>query len=304
MISKPSLKALTTFAAAARLESFKAAGELLNVSPSAVSHQIKAVELWLGQALFERSTRQVTLSVAGKRLSADLQKHFLGIDQALERARADVPPRSLHISALPLFANTWLLPRLAQFELSHPGFSITLDTVNSLADLAAGDVDIGIRNTRVRAPGLVHRKLIDVQLVPLCVPELASNISCQELLQLPLIAHAARRNSWQQWLQKQGVHDWPPPRLFAVDTIPGAIAAAAQGAGVMLGLAPFIWEADGIGALHDPVRQPLLAGGQYTLVYRAADKNKADVQTFVDWLLATMRADYYRLLRLPAVGAP
>ncbi len=299
MSTKPSHKALTTFATAARLESFKATGVLLHVSPSAVSHQIKAVEQWLGHPLFERSTRRVTLTPRGKQLSAALQHHYRGIDEALERAQTRDAPRTLHISTLPLFAHTWLLPRLADFEFKHPGISITLDTVNAISDLEGGKVDIGIRNTRERAKGLTHRKLIDVQLVPLCSPEFARKLSCEDVAKKPLIAHAGRPNGWKHWLKKQGVNDWPPPRLLTVDTIPGAIAAAAEGAGLMLGLTPFIWEAKGVELLHDPVGAPLLPGGEYTLVHRKNDSSNADVQAFAVWIQAALRSDYHRLLALP-----
>lgn len=299
MTAKPTHKALVTFVTAARLESFKATGEVLNVSASAVSHQIKAVEQWLGQPLFERSTRKIELTPRGKQLSAALQHHYLGIDEALERAQTSDTPRTLRISALPLLAYSWLLPRLPDFEFNHPGISITLDTVNTIVDLEAGDVDIGIRNTRIRAKGLVHRKLIDVQLVPLCSPALAQKLTCKQVAKMPLIAHSGRPKGWQRWLQRQGVDHWPPPRLLTVDTIPGAIAAASEGAGIMLGLAPFIWEAKGIGALHDPVGAALLSGGEYTLVYRKRDDSNPDLQAFANWIGRTMRADYHRLISLP-----
>ncbi len=297
----PSFKTLKTFATAARLENFKAAASELHVSPSAISHQIKVLEDWLGVRLFERTTRQVSITPAGARLSRKLQRQFQAIDDSLQGARAKFTERTLRISALPLFTDTWLLPKLASFEANHPGINIELDTLNRVADLDTDNIDIGIRNTRIRQPGLVHKKLIDLQVVPLCSPELASTLTPKGLLQQTLIVHGGRPDGWRWWLRQQGVDAWPPKKLLTLDTIGSAITAASRGTGVLQGLAPFIWETPGIEQLHNPVNAPLISGGSYTLVYRKKDQSTPQIKAFADWLQAELKTDYHRLISL---GSP
>lgn len=280
----------------------------LHVSPSAVSHQIKTLEDWLGVRLFERTTRQVNLTPAGSRLAKKLQRQFLAIENALYDARANYEERTLRISALPLFTDTWLLPRLGRFEASHPGINIELDTLNRIANLDTDNIDIGIRNTRINQPGLVHRKLIDLQSVPLCSRSLVptgKHITPRALLRLPLIVHGGRRDGWQWWLRQQGLtgaESGSPKAVLTLDTIPSAIAAASKGAGVMLGLAPFIWQASGIENLRNPVKAPLVSGGSYTVVYRKEDRSSPQISAFVSWLLAEMKSDYHRLIGLAATA--
>lgn len=298
-MGRPSPTTLRTFAAAGRLESFRDAAAELHVTASAVSHQVRLLEEWVGAPLFRRSTRRVELTPLGARLSEAIGKGFAQIDRALDEARANSTDDRLRVSALPLFANTWLVPRLASFEKRWPGLTIELETVNDVVDLSAGEADVAIRNAAVSESGLVRRKLIDVEAVPLCSPPIAATIgSPEDLPRHTLIEHSARPDGWRTWFAAMGHPALKPKKTLSFDNLPSAISAAVQGAGVMLGLSPFVWDAPGADRLVNPIAGPLVQAGEYSVVYSRKDERRHVVRAFVDWIFEEMKADARRLRAL------
>jgi LysR family glycine cleavage system transcriptional activator len=298
-VPRPSPTTLRTFAVAGRLASFRDAAAELHVTPSAVSHQIRALEQWVGAPLFRRSTRQVELTPLGAGLSEAIGKAFAEIDGALDRAREDSTDNRLRVSALPLFSNTWLVARLAAFERRWPGLTIELETVNDVVDLAAGEADVAIRNAPTSSSALARRKLVDLQAVPLCTPAIAARIAAPtDLVRFTLIEHSARPDGWRSWFTAMGHKGLEPRKTLRVDNLPSAISAAVEGVGVMIGLAPFIWEAPGVDRLENPVAGPLVAAGSYSVVYARRDEHRRVVRAFVDWIFAEMKADLRRLQSL------
>ncbi len=295
-MSRPSPTTLRTFAVAGRLESFRGAAAELHVTSSAISHQVRALEEWVGAPLFRRSTRRVELTPLGAALCEAIGGGFAQIDRALDQARKDSTDNRLRVSALPLFSNTWLVPRLPSFESRWPELTIELETVNDLVDVASGAADIGIRNSPISSSGLVRRKLIDLQAVPLCTPALAEHIrGPTDLLRHMLIEHSARPDGWRSWFAAMGHAGMKPRKTLRLDNLPSAISAAVQGVGVMLGLAPFVWDAPGAERLRNPIAGPLLPAGCYSVVYAKRDEHRRVVRAFVDWIFAEMKADAPRL---------
>lgn len=138
------LNSIRVFEAAARLGSFKAAAEELHITPTAVSHQIRNLEAQLGTALFERRTRGVHLTGAGRRL-ADAARLSL---QTLAGAIEDIAgqPETLTINTTSAFASLWLVPRLQGFYRAHPDLRVVVQTDERLVDLQRDRrVDVAIR---------------------------------------------------------------------------------------------------------------------------------------------------------------
>src|SRR5262249_15542379 len=134
----PAYSTLRAFVAAARRESVRAAADELGVTPSAVSHQIRVLEGWVGQPLFLRAGRQIQLTAQGRKLFRRLNAGFDAIETAAKTARAAARDGSLRISALPLITSSWLVPRLQNFEelcaKERGEIVIEIDTSNALAD--------------------------------------------------------------------------------------------------------------------------------------------------------------------------
>jgi len=295
----PGSAALRAFVLAARRQSFRDAGLDLGLTPSAVSHQVRALEQWVGAPLFVRHVRQVRLTPLGQALSERLSRAFSEVDMALEEAKIQARVARLRIAALPLFTNVWLVPRLAGFEALHPELSLSIDTDARLVDLSAGEADVAIRNVAAVTAGLFGRKLLDLRATPLCTPELAHSISTpRDLARATLIDLSIGRAGWPEWLAASGCAGLKPRRTLTFDNVPSALDAAAQGRGVLLGLLPLILDAPNSSRLVAPLRQPPQDAGAYFVVCRRDDRASASVRAFTDWISEEMRADLTRLRRL------
>ncbi|MBI1187967.1 MAG: LysR family transcriptional regulator [Alphaproteobacteria bacterium] len=295
----PPFSALRAFDAAARLGGFRDAAAALGVTPSAISHQVRALEEAVGAPLFTRSVRAVALTPLGRSLHEALRPAFDQIGAALARTRAAARETRLKISALPLFVNVWLIPRLDRFAALHPEATIDIDTTNAIADFGREDVDIAIRSLFAPTPGLKARKLLDLTATPLCTPALARTLkSPRDLAGATLIHNSVRKAGWPEWLEAAGVKGLKARRNLAFDTVPSAVEAAAQGRGVLLGLMPIVFDAPAATDLVAPFSTPAMEAGSYYVVHRRGDESRALVAAFVAWLFSEMRADVRRLARL------
>ena len=189
--SLPALVSLRAFEAAARRLSFSLAGEELYVTQSAISHHIQKLEAELGAALFERRTRAVALTPAGRpTTSACMPRSSCCARAPRTSARRSVARRRLRIGLLSSFATRWLAPRLPAFSAAHPDIELQLQPDIGLADVAGGEVDAAIRYGR--GPGRVRaRQLMRERLSVVCAPSLIAGRkrprSPQDLLRHPLL---------------------------------------------------------------------------------------------------------------------
>ena len=142
-----SLADLQTFAAVARLCSFRRAALELGVSPSAVSHTLRTLEERLGVRLLNRTTRSVALTDAGERLLTRVSTALLDIEAAFDEANAfrDSPLGTLRINCPRAVAELVLMPLADQFLSQHPGMTLELTADDGLVDIVATGFDAGVR---------------------------------------------------------------------------------------------------------------------------------------------------------------
>lgn len=156
MFANLPVTALRTFESAARLRSFKLAAAELAVTPTAVSHQVKALEQRVGVALFERAPRGVRLTERGASLFAGVHGALLDIAQTLDALRPAPDAGALTISTTHSFAALWLVPRLGRFHQAYPQYQLRLDANARPVDLLQdASVDVAIRYSQKRYPALV-----------------------------------------------------------------------------------------------------------------------------------------------------
>lgn len=287
----PSFPALRAFEAAARLGSFARASEELHLTPSAVSHQIRALERWFGRALFRRANRQATLTADGQRLLAGLSSAF----DAIEAVCAELsppPPSSLAVHCTPSFAAKWLGPRLPAFVETHPGIAIRLSTSADSVDLGRHEeIDILIAYGRPpRGSGLTVESLGPEEIAALCTPEVAR---AAEAATPGEFAHFTRLDSsfspvrWPDWFAQNGLPVPGGAAGAAFDRGSLVISAAVQGLGVALETLRFAGDELAAGQL---VR---LGGGRaasltrdlHFICYRERDGTQEKIRAFRRWLL-------------------
>ena len=234
----PPLRALAAFEAAARNLSFQKAAAELNVTPSAISQQIRILEENLALTLFKRLNRRILLTEAGELYYASVALAFSSMAEATDRIHQHLNPHILMIRSSPSFAVKWLLPRLPDFIARHPEIDVRLDGTNEKTDFAREAVDIEFRVGTGDWKGLhvepIHRDVI----VPLACPRLVEAAGLQAPTDLGkgvrLIHSVKCPVSWEMWLTANHIPASVGFRGARFDRSFMAIDAAVNGLGVAL----------------------------------------------------------------------
>ncbi|WP_374367449.1 transcriptional regulator GcvA [Dongia sp.] len=289
MLKLPPLAAIRAFEAAARHGSFTAAAAELGMTQAAVSYQIKQLEDRVGQPLFLRGKRKVTLSEAGQRLAPAVSEAFQRLSLAFGALR-ESQDGVLSVTVVNTFGTNWLVPRLGTFQMAHPDIAVRLDTSARIVDFAHEDVDVGIRAGKGPWPGLKMHWLMPVEFAVFASPDLmagrSSVIDAADLLSWPLLDWTD--DAWRHWFTSVGIQDPQhiPIRNIQVQTQQLLGSAALAGQGVALLTPAFFRSEIASGRLiqvHPHVARHEI---DYWLVYPQERQNTRKIRAFRDWLLA------------------
>jgi DNA-binding transcriptional LysR family regulator len=270
--------------------SFKAAAEELCVTPSAVSHQIKGLELQLRAVLFERRTREIALTELGSTLYAQVEPLLTELDKVTSRfMQRNGQRRVLKITLLPFFASEMFIPRLSAFADSHRAIDIRVETTEAGAlHPAASDASILLLPA---PPADMHaQQLFSLRLAPACSPQLARELKLGDpraLLGTTLIVHKARPHAWQDWFASMSIALDRPPKVIHLDSMFAVARAAERGLGVALVPIPLSSTWFATGALVRPCIGELETTDSYYFVYRGDAAQNPDVAELRDWVIAT-----------------
>jgi len=216
----PPLKALPAFEAAARLNSFSAAANELNISQSAISHQIKLLESFLGERLFERGGRYLKLTEQGQTYYDEVGSAL----RQLERASLQLLGREdteLRLALFSSFAVRWLIPRLARLQQRHPEIALALEMTSDSPTLSERIADCFITIHRDN-PAYHYERLYTERLFPVCSRQFLQRLSAEQqlttdeplqpehLADLPLLSTYSifdeTGGDWQRWFQACATH--------------------------------------------------------------------------------------------------
>lgn len=277
---------LRAFEAAARLGSFAAAAAELNVTPSAVSQQIRALELRLARDLFERHANGVRLTSPGRRYADDLGHAFALIEEATGKFAGRGARQVLVVHVPTSFASQWIAPRLDLFRASHPMIDLRLTAL----DRGQHKVDVEIRYGRGDWPKLETVQLLREEIFPVCAPKLASSLKSPADLQAYDLLHVPGYDEdWDAWLAHAGVSGIDTSAGSSFDQSIMAIRAAIEGKGVLLGHSALVERELTAGLLMAPFKERLQSSGAYWLVATPQKAKTPKVRAFLDWLLTMVR---------------
>jgi DNA-binding transcriptional LysR family regulator len=294
MTSIPSTPNLLAFEAVARRRSFALAAAELNLTASAVSHQIARLEDQLGVRLFERNAHGVRLSADGERYLSRVG----GAIAALVAATGDLRQGlvdSLYLHCSPSLASLWLMPRLGDFAKRHPDISLNLSASHAPSDFAHGQADLDIRYGVPEWPGLEVEPLFEELIAPLASPAFIREHRLKHpdaLHQVPLIQSTVNVVQWPDWFARFSERHLPERVAMRFDRAQLALDAAVQGLGVAL-------ESSKMAARHlaDRRLRPVFDAGfaisvqAHFLVYPARHAARKPVAAFLDWLREVVRRD-------------
>ncbi|MBF9233847.1 LysR substrate-binding domain-containing protein [Microvirga alba] len=290
----PPLNALRALEAAGRYVSFTRAADELHVTPGAISRQIRGLEDILGFSLFERHHREVKLTAESQVYVEALTDAFNQMERATRRLVDSRKQNYLHIHTAITFTMRWLVPKLVAFHALYPKREIRMSTMMpGAADLSAlpTDVSIQIRSPEIvaaAAPALIAHPLMDIDLVPVCSPQLMAEC---ELGRAPSrwqtvtrLISSARPNDWQTWVAASGV-DIDPQIGMRVESSSLAYQAAIEGIGVALAMKRLVQEDLKAGRLV--IAHPLIypTGTSFYLLYSQAASQMPQVKEFRDWVV-------------------
>lgn len=283
----PPLSAIRAFDAVARHASFKAAAGEIGVTPTAISHQIRALEESLNQRLFVRSARGVALTGAGEILFRASGHIFTMLREAVEAIDNTALPGALTLSTTSNFLTNWLVPRLPSLHRDHPELELRFHSSIELADLRGAMADCAVRYSMQADNALESTLLHQDKFVLVASPQLKLR-SPKDLAGLTLF-HIENRHvpspepSWQHWKAVFGPEDLAVQSGIRFDDETHAIQAAIAGQGVLLASELLIRRALEQGLLH--IALPgALPGANYYFVTSPEKAGRRDVQEFKAWL--------------------
>ena len=301
----PSLNGLRAFEAAARHLSFTKAAEELNVTQTAISHQIKRLEEELGLQLFIRQNRSLALTAEARDYLPGIRAAFQDLRLATDRLKRNENANVLTVSTLTSFATKWLVPRLSRFQEQHPSIDVRVTTSMALVDFARDGVDVGIRYGHGKWQGLRADWLMADQLFPVCSPALLNGnppLRKPEDLANHTLLHTSHdmEDDWRVWLTASGL----PANLSAQ---PGltfdlqfmTVQAAIDGLGVAIGRTAIVESDVAKGRLVVPFEMTLPADAGYYLVCPHTSADTPKIIAFRDWLIAVAKRDMHPLTLVP-----
>ena len=287
----PPLAALRAFEAAARLESFSRAADEIHVTHGAVSHQVRALETFVGVPLFAREGRGVALTGDGRTLAVEIRAALAQIGAAAEAIRRHAQSNRLTISVLPSFGSRWLMPRIGGFMAAHPGWEINIDSSAALADFARDGIDVAVRFGRGPWPRLHAEWLMNDEYILVASPKLNRGRLLRrpdQLANYPLLR--ADAEPWQAWCAAAGVDLKRPDTGVDYQDMGVMLQGAIEGQGIMLtrhAIAAAELDKGTLVQLFDVAVPSELA---YWIVWPDAMPASDRVLAFRDWMLAETSA--------------
>ncbi|MBZ2188510.1 LysR family transcriptional regulator [Alcanivorax sp. JB21] len=280
--------ALRAYEALARTLNAKEAGSELGVTPSAIYHQVRQVEEWLGVPLFLRKHRGMELSDAGQRFYGVLHSAFLDIAVCVSEISPAPQPSSVRISVPPAFAEFWLVPRLDTFQRRHPEVALRLETVVEPPDLnREAHIDVLICDIDRDAAGLVRHAELTEDIGVYGSPSQVARASYvpSALLALPGQASAQDASGWYAWIaaaRETWLEDGVAWREYPLQTL--AIQAAIAGQGLILASTALVSDSVAQGRLMPYRPDVTLAGKGYTSLTLPGRERHPPARMFLDWL--------------------
>jgi LysR family glycine cleavage system transcriptional activator len=289
-VSKLPLNALRVFEAVAKHLSFTEAAESLDVTPAAVSAQIKTLEELLETPLFHRHSRSVRLTSQGAQLLPGVQRGLAELSHAVEQLRRHRQSGLLNVSLLGSFLQKWLLPRLGDFYRTHPEVDLRFSASSELVDFMQTDFHAAVRYGLGEWPGVKAERMLDDWVFPVASPKLVEKFgriqTLADVQKYPLLH--SKNEPWADWMRRVGGDttrlERGPVIDQASDDSVAILLAAEQGQGLALARWSLVANDLAAGRLARPSEQSVRQKAAYYFVAPPQNYDLPKVIRFHDWL--------------------
>ena len=285
-VKLPPLNWLRTFEVAARELNFTVAARELNMTQSAVSQQIRLLEDNLGEPLFNRMPRQISLTKRGRAYLPVVQ----GALQELQRGTSDIfsplKDGEVTIEVNTAFGILWLAPRIKKFTDEYPGLSLRIINANWDSEFTAGTAELSLRHGTGDWPELDFTRLIMPRLRPYCSPQMAAKINqTADVLNWPLLNVIGNQQNWHAWLAQYGLQHEEQPLIHKMDSAATTVAMAVADCGICLSYDEIVAPQVAAGQLVAPLEDYVGSTESYYLTHRQDSPLSKAAKVFKDWLL-------------------
>tara|TARA_R110002072_G_scaffold284396_5_gene448730 strand:+ start:68542 stop:69450 length:909 start_codon:yes stop_codon:yes gene_type:complete len=283
----PSLNLIRVFETAARRMSFRDAADELFVSPPAVSHQIKALEDYLGITLFKRENRKISLTAEGKRYYLHVKRGLDLIDSATLAVRKEKKNRRFVVNTLPNIASLLLFPNIHEFQTRYPELNIQIDSDISRIDFEHSETTVAIRHECGNEPELTYQPLVRISLTPICSRSYLAQhpgLLKADFSHCRLIKISGDSYQWPRWQTQWNALTETSDELV-VSTVEASIEAVKNGIGVAMGYLPTSYQ-----FMHDddelvlPLPDKVTRHGECFLACRNDHAADEVIKAFHEWV--------------------
>ncbi|MGY4526834.1 LysR substrate-binding domain-containing protein [Pseudomonas sp. TE21394] len=287
-IDLPPLRAIQAFEQTARFGNLARAAEVLDLTPSAVSHQLAKLEALIGRQLFVRAARGVTLTPVGEQYLKDISGLLHSLEMATERAASDVSLDCLRLHSSPSFGLLWLMPRLQAFRNSHPDIQINLSCSYESLHFSRDKIDVDIRHGHPNWPSYEVRTVRHETFAVLAAPSLLARYpvtQAADLFERDLILSEATLLKWPAWFAQHGLARPEHPYALSFDRSYMTLEAASHGLGFALESTLLAQKYLASGALVEVAPERLTAPvAAHHLVFPKAHSSFPRVRRFLKWM--------------------
>ncbi|WP_426112877.1 LysR substrate-binding domain-containing protein [Pseudomonas sp. DSP3-2-2] len=284
----PPLRAIQSFEQTARFGNVARAAEVLDLTPSAVSHQLAKLEALIGRQLFVRAARGVSLTPVGEQYLKDVSGLLHSLAVATERAASDVSLDCLRLHSAPSFGLLWLMPRLEAFRMSHPDIQINLSCSYESLHFSRDKIDVDIRHGLPNWPSYEVRTVRNETFAVLASPKLLARHAVNgaaDLLDRDLILSEATLLRWPEWFAQHGMARPEKPYALSFDRSYMTLEAASHGLGFALESSLLAQKYLASGALVEVAPEALSAPvAAHHLVFPKAHSGFPRVRRFLEWM--------------------
>jgi LysR family glycine cleavage system transcriptional activator len=297
------LTALRAFEAAARLSSFTRAAYELNVTPAAISHQIRGLEKHLGVTLFRRTTRRMELSEQGRVAAGQFREGFELLARGVRQLRTEQAAGSVTVCVTGAFATRWLVPRLGRFARRCPGLDLTIRVTTRPVDFDHDEVDVAVSIGRGGLAGTKALPVFSECIAPLASPALirqlglrrAADLGRAPLLHDDSMRRAGRTTGWPEWISVTRARNVDVGRGMHFDDGHLVLQAAVAGRGVALGRLAYALDDLEARRLRIPFGPVLELDLEYNLLIPEGRAEEPAIAAFTAWFVQESRLFDLRL---------
>lgn len=284
----PTFTALQCFEASARHLNFTHAAKELNLTQSAVSHQVRNLEKFLGVDMFQRVGKKLILTPDGERYAKDVAQNMDVLEACtLSVMTQSKPGNVLNLGTFPTFGSIWLIPKLADFAQQHPNIQLNLETHTDTFDLHNSHLDMAILYGNGTWPDTVSHKIAEESTIAVCTPKLIedkTDLRPEDVQNYPLLRLKSRASAWLEWMQAKDITSKNFVSGPCFEQFNMLIRAAHAGLGVAVLPTFFVQDELDSGELIAPFGEAIKSDDAYYLVYAQRKSGDDNIQKFTDWI--------------------